>query len=64
MSLAPAPAPPSSGNSGSDGRGSSYHDDDWRPGWHNYGLGDNDDESWIGHQTNNGEDSDSVFNTL
>ena len=23
-----------------------------------------DDESWIGHQTNNGEDPDSVFSTL
>ena len=29
LSFAPAPAPPSSGNGGSDGRGSSYHDDDW-----------------------------------
>ena len=34
-----APAPPSSGNNGSDGRGSSYHDDDWRPGWHNHSAG-------------------------
>ena len=39
LSLAPAPAPPSSGNSGSDGRGASYHDDDWTPGWHNYSFG-------------------------
>ena len=38
LSLAPAPAPPSSGNSGSDGRGAPYHDDDYRPGWHNYSL--------------------------
>ena len=29
LSFAPAPAPPSSGNNGSDGRGSAYHDDDW-----------------------------------
>ena len=39
LSLAPAPAPPSSGNSGSDGRGASYHDNDWTPGWHNYSFG-------------------------
>ena len=39
LSFATAPAPPSGGNSGGDGRGSAYHDDDWRPGWHNYSSG-------------------------
>ena len=41
-STVPAPAPPSSGNSGGDGRGAPSHHDDFLPGWHNYGLGARD----------------------
>ena len=49
LSLAPAPAPPSSGNSGSDGRGAAYHDDDWTPGWHNYSLGASGNSDGMDH---------------
>ena len=54
LSFAPAPAPPSSGN----GRGSSYHNGDWRPGWHNYSAGSsgNSDSFATGHGQNSGND--------
>ena len=43
VNLAPAPipppAPPSGGSGGHNTSGSAALDDDWRPGWHNYGAG-------------------------